>query len=273
MVQLKRALPDFNEPPVIETVLGVQFSPIKNFSIPHYGLYWAKIRNDYPQYTVQPALDPVIERFEPESQPEFKIGVELVSAPEIRCWFIDRSETRLIQVQKDRFIHNWRKVKGDEVYPRYDSLKPKFKEEWQRFCEFLEEENLGTPDVNQCEVTYVNHIEIGKGWKSYGEMNTVFAYWSGKSSGEFLPEPEKVSLSTRYVMPEHKGRLHIIMQPAIRRRDAKEVLQLNLTARGRPSSSRLEDILEWFDLGREWIVRGFTDFTTKEMHKAWGRKL
>jgi len=31
--------------------------------------------------------------------------------------------------------------------------------------------------------------------------------------------------------------------------------------------------MEWFDLGHEWIVKGFTDFTTEHMHEIWGRKI
>jgi hypothetical protein len=59
------------------------------------------------------------------------------------------------------------------------------------------------------------------------------------------------------------------MQPAIRRKDAKEILRVSITARGRPVSSELHDIEDWFDLGHEWIVRGFADITTGEMHKHW----
>lgn len=276
MAKPNRTLPEFNNPPVIETVLGVQFSPLQRFSILHYGLFWKKIRVDYPKCNVVPPLDPVTEQFQDETkkiQAEPKITVELKSSPEIRYWFIDSSETGLIQVQTDRFIHNWRKVKGDEVYPRYDSLKPRFKKEWQRFCEFLDEEELGSPEVNQCEVTYINNIEIDRELKSYGEVNKAIASWSGKSLGEFLREPEMVIIDVRYVIPGEKGRLYISVKPAIRRQDPKAVVQLNLIARGRPDSSRLEDVLKWFDLGHEWIVRGFTDFTTKEMHRYWERAL
>jgi len=267
----KGPLPDFTDPPVIETVLGVQFAPLESFSIPHFGLYWAKIRTSYPKCEIQPPLDPVFEEFGIQSRKDLSIGIEIASAPSLRCWYINETSTQLIQVQRDRFIQNWRKVKGDEVYPRYETLRPSFEREWQRFCEFLEHERLGIPKVNQCEVTYVNHIEPGREWHSYGEIDKVIAYWSGSSLGDFLPEPEMVSLNVTYLMPDKGGRLRVIAQPAIRPRDAKEVLQLNLTARGRPKSSSLDDILDWFDLGREWIVRGFTDFTSREMHRVWGR--
>lgn len=265
--------PDYERPPVVETYLGVQFTPLAQFSIPHFGLYWTKIRENYPGFQVQSPLRPMIEQFGAGQFVQPKLGVELVSVPDIRCWFIDKSGTMLTQVQRGRFIHNWRKLKPEDVYVHYDRIKPSFSEQWKTFCEFLDETALGKPEVNQCEMTYVNHIELGQGWKSYGQLNKVVASWSGTSSGNFLPVPESVNISARYVLPDKKGRLHIEMQPAIRQQDAKEVLQLNLTARGKPESSNLENILEWFDLGHEWIVRGFTDFTAKEMHNFWGRKI
>ena len=268
-----RTLPDYGQPPVVETLLGVQFSPLANFSIPHFGLYWAKIRQDYPNYQVLPPLGQRVEQFGSGLVQRPKIGVELISIPEVRCWFIEKSGAMLTQVQRDRFIHNWRKVEPNDVYVHYDRIRPRFTEEWKRFCEFLNDADLGTPEINQCEITYVNHIELGKGWSSYGDLNKVVAFWTGDSSGNFLPAPESVNIGARYVLPEKRGRLHIEAQPAIRPHDAKEILQVNLTARGKPESSDLQKILDWFDLGHEWIVRGFTDFTAKEMHNIWERKL
>ena len=268
-----RTLPEYSQPPVIETVLGVQFSPLTTFSIPHFGLYWAKIREMFPNYEIQPPLGPIIEEFGEGQWKHVGVSIELAQFPELRCWFKDVSGTKLIQLQRDRFLFNWRKVKDEDVYPRYDNIKPNFAEKWDEFCRFLVEAGLEKPEVNQCEITYVNHIHLGQGWKSYGELKNVIAGWSGAISGNFLPEPESVNIGTRYFLPNGKGRLHVLMQPAIRRTDAKEILQLNLTARGKPESSTLQHLLEWLDLGHEWIVRGFTDFTTKTMHDLWGRKV
>lgn len=273
MTESKRTLPDYEDPPVFETVLGVQFLPLASFSTQHYGLYWSQVRDQYPKFVTREALPPAIEEFDPEVLRELPIGVKAFSSPHIRCWFIHQTDTRLFQIQNDRFIYNWRKGQSDEDYPHYENIEPKFKEEWVRFCGFLKTEGLGVPEVNQCEVTYLNHLERGKGWKSYGEINKVLACWSGRSSGVFLPEPEKILISTRFVMPGNKGRLHISMKPALRREDSKEVLILELTARGKPTSSSLEHILEWLQLGHEWIVRGFTDFTAEHMHEIWRRTL
>lgn len=268
-----RTFPEYSRPPVIETVLGVQFRPLANFSVPHFGLYWAKIQDKYPSYEVQLPLGPIIEEFGEGQWKNVGVNIELMQIPEVRCWFKDGSGTKLIQLQRDRFLFNWRKVKDEDVYPHYENIKPDFTAKWEEFCRFLTDAGLEKPEVNQCEVTYVNHIHLGQGWKSYGELKNVIACWSGETSGNFLPEPESVNIGARYVLPDGKGRLHVLMQPAIRRTDAKEILQLNLTARGKPESSALQHLLEWLDLGHEWIVRGFTDFTSKTMHEHWGRQV
>jgi uncharacterized protein (TIGR04255 family) len=260
---------DFSSPPVIETVLSVQFSPLHSFSVPHFGLYWEKIKGEFPRTEVKPPLGQVKEELRSSSlkRPE----IEFVFEPVVRCWFLDKKGNQLIQVQNDRFIYNWQKVDGSEAYPLYETVASKFETEWERFLAFLAEQEMEGPEINQCEVTYINHVEYEKGWKSFGELNQVVASWSGKHSGNFLPTPEKVSISVSYLLPDHLGRLHISVNPVIRARDAKEVLQLSLTARGAPAGNDKESMLKWFDSGRKWVVEGFTDFTTPEMHHLWRR--
>lgn len=268
----KAGLPDFADPPVNETVLSIQFAPIPRLGIPHYGLFWASIRQEFPRLEVHPAIPSVTEQFSEPIVRQPKIGVQFVTVPDVRCWFLDESGTRLIQVQRDRLIHNWRQLAGDERYPRYPSVRKTLETEWIRFCDFLRVEDLGQPQVNQCEVTYVNHIEYGKGWNGYGELSKVISPWSGVTSGSFLPPLERASMEAHYRLPRELGRLHISVEPVIRARDSQEVLQLTLTARGAPKSSSLADIVSWMDLGREWVVKGFTDFTTASMHNIWGRR-
>jgi uncharacterized protein (TIGR04255 family) len=178
----------------------------------------------------------------------------------------------LIQVQADRFVFNWRKVAGTEQYRRYEYTKPAFQREWERFCVFLKSNAIDAPNVRQCEVIYVNHIEKGNGWETFGDLSAVLPCWAGGSTDGFLPVPENVELQASYPLPQSRGRLHVTVQRGIRHVDAKEILQLTLTARGKPASSDIQDILGWFDLGHEWIVKGFADFTSKAMHSLWKRK-
>lgn len=261
----------YKQAPVIETVLSIQFKPIPNFTIPHFGIYWKQTLAEFPQSEIKPPILHMIEEFSRgPSQRSSGIDLEIPTERAIRYWFLDKTRNSFIQLQQDRFIYNWQRVIEADVYPRYRTTRSKFLSEWQKFCDFLESEKLGRPEVDQCEVTYVNHLENTAGWNSYGDLSKVVSYWSGKTSGSFLPEPEKININARYVMPNNQGRLYVSIQPVIRARDAMEVLQLNLTARGAPVSSKTEDVFNWLDLGRQWIVEGFTDFTTNEMHNLWG---
>ena len=268
-------LPDFDNPPVIETVLSIQFEPLRNFSVPHFGIYWEQIRKKYDRFQVVPPLAAEIEDFGSERQirpfPTTNITLQ-VQPSDTRCWFLDEPGNHLVQLQRDRFIHNWRKVTGDEDYPHYESIRPAFENEWVQFCDFLGKEKLGEPNVMQCEVTYVNHIELDGPIKSFSDMHKVANDLSAIAPRKFLPKAEQIRFTSSYEMTDKRGRLYISMQPIIRSRDAKEVIQLNLTTRGKPISSDVRHIMEWLDLGREWIVQGFTDFTSEEMHAYWRRK-
>jgi len=261
---------DFENPPVTETILSVQFAPLRGLTLPYMGLFWGQVRSQYPTQEVKPPLSPVIEDFSsPPTAPS--LGIEVSSEPDARFWLVDGTSTQLIQIQRDRFIRNWRKGEApNDAYPRYDELRPRFEHDWLSFVGFLEREKLGTPEVNQCEVTYINHIGLGTGWNSLSDAHRVLTVLKAQEGREFLPEPEMVIVNVRFVMPERRGRLHVSAQPAIRRQDGSAVMQLTLTARGRPESSRLEDIVAWFNLGHDWIVHGFVDLTTPEMHQIWG---
>lgn len=257
-------LPDFENPPVTETVLGVEFQPLSGWLIPHFGLFWERIREEYPHVQVVPPLGPSTE----EGEEGVFVSVE---APPVRCWFLEPAKNRLIQVQHDRFIHNWRKfAEGEVEYPRYEAaIRPRFSREWQRFLAFLGEFGIESPQVARCEVSYINQLERGREWQEHQDIAEAIRTLNRDSS--FLSAPVTTRAQWTYKMPEGKGRLQVSLLPAIRHRDAKEIYQLSLIAKGPPASSESEDILGWFDLGREWIVRGFADLTTSKMHKLWKR--
>lgn len=272
MCAANKPLPEFDNPPVIETALGVEFAPLSKWAIPHFGLYWAEIKNEYPHFEVQPPIASQIEKLGKPAKSPPLVTFELISQPTVRCWFIHKSHTRLLQIQNDRFVHNWRKVGPAANYPHYESIRPIFAEEWNRFCGFLETWGIGVPDVKQCEVTYVNHIDVGQGWKTLADLPDVMGTRIGASTDNFLPPPETVNLVASYGMPAEQGRLHVQLLPVIRHADAAESLQLTIIARGRPASSAIADLLQWLDLGREWVVRGFADFTSGTIQGLWQRR-
>lgn len=265
--------PDFADPPVVETILGVEFAPLKNWKIAHFGLFWEAIKSDFPETEDQMPLISQIERFEKSAQPTpLKLNLQLLAQPNVRCWFVDPVRSVLLQLQNGRFLQNWRKVSGAEHYPHYEGTRAGFDRNWKRFLQFLGEMGLAAPVVHQCEVSYLNHLDIGKGWGSLGELENVSPVLANLKGDESLPVPEAFLLNVRYLLPDQRGRLHVQLQPGVRDSDGKEILAFSLTARGAPYSSSVGDILRWFDFGREWIHRAFESFTTQSMRRLWGGK-
>lgn len=267
-------LPKFDDPPVVESVLSVEFAPLERWGVPHYGLFWEAIRQDFPRWDVKPPLSSVIERFDKPSPDEQPPSVTLrPGPPDFRCWYIDEDDRTLIQIQNGRFIHNWRKTGPEDKYPHYDkSIRLAFEQNWKKFCDFTQQNDLGQPYVIQCEITYINHLEIRKGWESPADLPKVLLPWSGATNGHFLPAPDSVAFDVNFRLPDDKGRLRVSAKPAIRNSDGTEIVQLNLTARGKPDKDDPTSALEWLDLGRQWVVRGFADLTSSEMHKLWKRR-
>ena len=77
------ALVDFESPPVVETVLGVEFAPIRGWAVPHFGLYWNEVRSEFPRFDVHAPLPSQIERFD-DSPPPFVFRLE-PGPPPVRC--------------------------------------------------------------------------------------------------------------------------------------------------------------------------------------------
>lgn len=269
-----QGLPEFDKPPVSEVSVGIQFEPPVGWSLPQFGLYWATIREEYPVAQVQPPIIPQVEAFgEARWNSLDQVQLRLCDTPEIRCWFLNADETRLVQVQRDRFVLNWRKVEGSEVYPRYEQdIRPSFVHEYERFVAHLRKAGISPLSVVQCEITYVNEIERGLLWDNFGDVREILRPWSGEMTDRFLPSPETMQIQVAYPMPHEFGRLHVAAQHAFRRRDGKEIMQLRLTARGKPGGGEIDQILRWLDMGREWVVRGFADITAPRAQLAWERK-
>lgn len=267
-------LPDFRKPPVAETVLSLQFEQISGLTSPHLGVLWAKFRRELPLIEEHPPLPLIVESFDPPSPAHVEVTIE-EKPPLPRVWFVNDSKIELIQIQSNRFIHNWRKIDGMEPYPHYEPIRKTFRGEVAILEEFLRDEGLGTLAVNQCEVTYVNHIEPSGVWDRHGQLEKVFSMWSRLANQSFLPDPEDAGLHTRFVIPDETGkpigRLHAVVHPAWKKTDNSPILILNMTARGVPIGEGIEGAFGFFDVGRRWIVKGFADLTTPEMHRVWER--
>jgi len=269
-----RNLPEYDNPPLNEVVCGILFRRIDDLLNPYLGILWEKYKPEYSQCREVVPLLPLIENFDRRPQPEAPyIDVEAPLLP--RTWFVHADGNGVIQIQRDRFHHNWRKMRPDDEYPRYQSVIDMFRTHLEKFVQFLDENQLGTLTPLQYELTYINHIMKGEGWETIGDVGRVFPSLSLQASKySFLPSPETINWQASFTLPNRVGRLHTKLQSAMRRDDGHPLLMFELTARGIGDYTTLDTMWNWFAMAHEWVVRGFTDLTDPQVQNViWRRKV
>ena len=123
-----------------------------------------------------------------------------------RTWFVHADGHGVIQVQRDRFLHNWRKIRPYDEYPRYHHVIGMFRAHLSSFAEFLEAHHLGVITPLQYELTYINHIIQGEGWNIIRDVGKIFPNFPWHTSkNDFLPPPEAVNWQTSFALPIAQG--------------------------------------------------------------------
>lgn len=271
-------LPTFDNPPVVEVAVSLQFKPLEPLRAAHFGLIWNRFRKD--GYIKTEDHGPLAPTFEEFAVKVGSVGVNLQAlddAPLLpRVWFMNEAKDELIQIQRDRFVVNWRRGAASSPYPRYSSIIRKFKETLDVFREIVVAEELGEIAPTQCELTYVNHLSSGEGWEDHGELQRIIVPWRNDYSDEYLKVPEDVGFIARHRMQDRTGlpagRLTVALQPAYRNLDKRPIFVLTLTGRGMPRPPDLNGAMQLFDREHEWIVRGFASLTTSDMPLFGGEK-
>lgn len=261
-------LPSFERPPVIEVAFSVQFAPLPGFTSIHYGQFLECVNDKYPKTEDR---GPVADQFEPVTTPS--VTAEAFNVPPLRrVFYLDESGNFLLQVQPSRFMTNWRKLQDTDQYPRFAAPYTRFRDGWDVFLHFAEERRLGHPRADQYELTYINHLEAFDQPfpKAIEQLVPAFS-WTSTRSIDFLPFPSGIALVLRFPLPENNGSLHLKMELGRRNRDQKGVLVVDFTARG-PALPDWSNMNSWFAMAHEWVVKGFTDLTSQEAHRHWGRR-
>jgi uncharacterized protein (TIGR04255 family) len=268
-------LPDFDRPPVTEVVLSIQFAALPRLRTAHAGLYWNEIRQKYPKASEQAPIAPAFETFGTTPMLKSSIQVQAMLVPPVpRLWFETNDGEHLLQLQQDRLLHNWRKSSPGSEYPRYEPLRETFISEVEKLSALFKKEDIGEIRPNQCEVTYINTITLAAGQNPHEELARITPLWAGTLSESYLPTPETTSLQTKYILRKSEvpyGRVYVNFTPAYLAKDYSPVIQLEVTARGKPREDNVAAAFDLLDEEREIVVRAFTAVTTSSMHKEWGR--
>lgn len=263
--QPEKSLVDFDRPPVNEVVCGVGFPALNKLLTPYIGLWWAKIRKEFPDAK---KADPILGNVEQGAFPIFE-----------RTMFVAKDGSQMIQLQPTRFYYNWVKSEEKQIYPRYSQVYGEFNKWLSKFEDFLRVNNIGEIDPIEYTLTYVNHIPQGDGWDSLEDVHKVLPdiSWRKTRKRKYVSEPS--DLHFRYVFPIHDqpGHLTATIQRGTRKSDQIPVLRLELAAQATATDGLpkhcAESMSEWFNAAREAIVLGFLDLTDESVQvQVWGRR-
>ena len=263
-------LPDYEDPPVNEVVIGVQFARTA-ITGAHAGVFWEQLRDRFPNTAEQPPLDPQIEFFEPF---RFQLPTFGITAwPGSRHWFISDDQVDLVQVQSDRFLYNWRRGPNNAPYPHFEALYERFRTIADQWSEYLNA--LGLPlALTQWEVTYINHI-FGP-HHSTPRLGEVLTFWGEALEHAMGGHADTGRMEAQRVLTEPDGRPWARMFVALGsgvRADQVPLISFELTVRGPPANEnpweRMEDQLF---RARRQIVTAFDLLTTPEMHALWSKR-
>ena len=240
--------------------------------------FWPKIHDRFPRHEKHPPVMPAAESFAvPPPPPELQVQM-LPMPPAQRYWFLSEDGTRIVQVQPDRLIFNWRRVVGDEPYPHFEALAPAFEDVLETFvsCESV---TIGSSDVAWIELQYINPIPVPVdegGAATHGQLARILNFLDRDPPRTVLPPVEDTQLQQRFRIDDEGlsiGRLYLTAVPAFKNANPTPVYVVTLLARGRPGPGEIrEGVQAFLDRAHTLIVEGFKEVTTPEMHQEWGAR-
>jgi uncharacterized protein (TIGR04255 family) len=260
-------LPDFSAPPLREVAIGVQFDQVPAYSIVHARDVWELYKNDFPNVQEMPALPPQFETFggvNTTAGPQFFFGS---AQPSSRLWFVSADQNRLLQFQPDRFLLNWNRQAANVEYPRYEELSRNYCYNLEALSAFFASTLSHIISINQVEITYVNLIPLN-GFSDIGEWLSFWRNPGSRISNVGINFSEDVNNDNNQPI----GRLYGQIQSVVLADGVSKAIQFSLIFRGQPSENSVAAAMELLSKGRELIVTKFSESTTPEAHRIWGKK-
>ena len=254
----------FGHPPVNEVICGVQFQSLPQWTTAHYGRFWDRIQGTYPDSEDQQPLVP-LNLDDKDKPPQFEASI---LPPMRRVFFLRRPGNFLLQLQPNRFLHNWRQISPVDEYPSYTRAFPEFLDQWRIFLRFLQDSGSAPPKLQGYELTYFNTI-TGEDVQFPRDVWNFLSFYERNPAA--VPPTPPSALNIRFVWPleSGEGRLFLRVQHGNRISDQKSVLLLELTVRGRLETEDEPDLIARFEHAHEMIVQSFLKLTTENAHRQW----
>lgn len=245
----------FENSPLSELVIGVQYkSPIiSNDKI--FSYYATHLKDEFPNISEHPRLPSVVEDASKNPIPT------VIGGNETRKFFHHRKGEKLIQLQNNKFLFNWKKTDDLSQYPHFDNVFSEFSKrfkELNKICDFEQE-------IDQYELTYQDHILVEEfmNYNSGYELEDIF------SKIKFPQSIKSINSFFSIGNTRINGALNVKIQSAIRNNDQKKLIVFETTCRGYDNSG---DMGNWYEIAHDILINFFLNNITEKAKKIWGMK-
>jgi uncharacterized protein (TIGR04255 family) len=254
----------FDNPPINELVVSLFHMPIPELKAQHIGIYWNRIHEKYPHCDQHPV---VVSLSDQQTVMEPSPG-EIFPLP--RFWFYGDNHPTLVQVQRNAFMVNWRRLPGAPAgdYPHYEMVIRDFWQELENYKLFVQTVVGGKLDIIQrCELNYVNIISTNELFDGPSQIVNVLP---PLASLRDLHTDERQLAGINAIIT-HRINSNLLIDLTIRlgrRVDTDEpVLGLELKAHGVPSDLSLDHARAWYDSAHDATYKLFLDATAEQIQK------
>ncbi len=242
-------------PPLIELVLGIQFNKKIFENELLIKIYNSLLMKEFPKIEEKPVVPATIEEY---NKPTI---TKILSGFNTRKLFINNEEDKLIQIQPDKILFNWRKMNNKTLYPRFLKVYKEFTECLDSINKIVSYNDF----INQYEITYIDHFQI--------DLFNISSFNISKLFNIFpLNENEEISnIGINYSIPQNllNGNLNVLIQSAIRSTDNKKIIVLESTCRGFNKNISIDN---WFNDSHVVLYNHFFSILNEDTKKILGIK-
>lgn len=252
----------FVNPPINELVVSLFHLPILELKAQHVGIYWERIRQRF-QFCEQ---QPVVTAGSTDIQPLADAPGEIFPIP--RFWFHSDKHPTLIQIQRNAFMLNWRRVSDAQDYPHFEAVVDDFWRELGTYTTFIGDIVGGKLDVVQkCELTYINLVEQSEFFASPSDVKAVLPVLSSLTG--LATKDRELSGMNGVITHRVNPSLFVDLSTRVgrQRETGQLVLVFELKAHGSPADLSLDGARTWYEAAHDATYKMFLDATSKHMQE------
>ncbi len=241
----------FKNPPLNELVFGIQFTPNQLTQQVIFNYYNEFLKGEFPKIQENALLPPILDRAEKNN-----VFMAQPNLFQTRKLFLNSTNDIVIQLQADKFLLNWRKHLQNE-YPHFDVVYRRFV---QSFNDLLSLNSSLSKNINQYEITYVDHILVETLAQKKLYLSDIFSFFTSKQ------DMRNFSFNFNINQPSINGSLTVNARSAQRTVDRKQIIVIETTCRG---FNQEVNMVDWFNEARRILIDYFDTSIASSLKSQW----